>query len=109
MHTFHTLLLILAPTPIKDTQCGFKLFTRPAARLIFPLQKLTTWIFDVEILLLAQNLGVPVKEVSVGWREVEGSKLNVIWDSVGMARDLLVLRGNWALGRWGVSKREKVE
>lgn len=40
---------------IKDTQCGFKLFTRPTAQLIFPTSHIDGWIFDVELLILAQT------------------------------------------------------
>ncbi|SOV06701.1 related to dolichyl-phosphate beta-glucosyltransferase [Ustilago sp. UG-2017a] len=40
---------------IKDTQCGFKLFTRPTARLVFPTSHIDGWIFDVELLILAQT------------------------------------------------------
>lgn len=39
---------------IRDTQCGFKLFTRASARAIFPLAHIERWIFDVELLLLAE-------------------------------------------------------
>jgi dolichyl-phosphate beta-glucosyltransferase len=40
---------------IKDTQCGFKLFTRKAAREVFYRMHLTRWAFDVEMLYLAQK------------------------------------------------------
>ena len=40
---------------VKDTQCGFKLFTRPTARLVFPASHIDGWIFDVELLILAQT------------------------------------------------------
>ena len=58
------------------------------------------WIFDVEMLMLAEFAGIPVIEVAVGWREVVGSKLNVVRDSIGMAWGLLVLRVCWGVGFW---------
>jgi len=64
----------------------------------------TTWIFDVEILLLAKMLSIPVEEVPIEWHEVPGSKLNVVTDSLQMLRDLLILRANHLLGRWKVSQ-----
>lgn len=103
MYGLHTILRIVGVGHISDTQCGFKLFTRAAARQIFPAQHLTTWIFDVELLLLAKQLNIPVVEVPVEWHEVAGSKLNVLTDSLQMLRDLLVLRVNQLLGRWKVS------
>ena len=56
------------------------------------------WIFDVEMLMLAELAGIPVTEVPVGWKEVKGSKLNVLWDSLGMAYGLALLRVAWGLG-----------
>jgi hypothetical protein len=38
---------------VRDTQCGFKLFTRPTAALLFPPMNLSRWSFDVELLVLA--------------------------------------------------------
>jgi len=103
MYGLHTILRIVGVGHMRDTQCGFKLFTRRAAQQIFPVQHLATWIFDVELLLLAKQLGIPVAEVPVEWHEVAGSKLNVVKDSLQMLRDLLVLRGNQLAGRWKVT------
>jgi len=103
MYTLHAILRVVGVGHIRDTQCGFKLFSRNAAQQIFPLQHLTTWMFDVEILLLAKQLDIPVAEVPVEWHEVAGSKLNVVTDSLQMLRDLLVLRANHVLGRWKAS------
>ena len=107
MYGLHTILRIVGVGHIRDTQCGFKLFSRPAARVLFPAQHLATWIFDVELLLLAKQAGIPVDEVPIEWHEVPGSKLNVVSDSLQMLRDLLVLRTNQATGRWEAPKVEK--
>jgi dolichyl-phosphate beta-glucosyltransferase len=48
--------------------------------------------------MLAEFANIPVVEVAVGWREVPGSKLNVLQDSLGMAWGLFVLRVCWGLG-----------
>jgi len=78
MRVFHVLVLIVAgPACPKDTQCGFKLFTRGAARLLFPNQRLQRWCFDVEITWLASQLGVPIAEVGVNWTEIPGSKIRL--------------------------------
>lgn len=101
MHSFHLLLYIMTPpmtAKIKDTQCGFKLFSRAAMPYIVPYMHTEGWIFDVEMLMLAEFAGIPVVEVAIGWREVIGSKLNVIYDSIGMAYGLAVLRLCWAIG-----------
>ncbi|OJT11079.1 Dolichyl-phosphate beta-glucosyltransferase [Trametes pubescens] len=102
MYGLHTILRVVGVGHIRDTQCGFKLFSRRAAQSIFPAQHLATWIFDVELLLLAKQLGFPVAEVPIEWHEVSGSKLHVFADSLQMLRDLLILRANLLLGRWTV-------
>ena len=56
------------------------------------------WIFDVEMLMLAESANIKVAEVPIGWEEVKGSKLNVVWDSLNMAWGLTILRASWALG-----------
>jgi dolichyl-phosphate beta-glucosyltransferase len=101
MHSFHLILWLLTPSKtatIKDTQCGFKLFSRASLPYIIPNMHSEGWIFDVEMLMLAEFSRIPVAEVPVDWREVGGSKLNVLRDSIGMAWGLAVLRAAWSLG-----------
>ncbi|GAA6021429.1 hypothetical protein JCM10207_004730 [Rhodosporidiobolus poonsookiae] len=100
MRSFHLYLSLLGLSTIRDTQCGFKLQSRASASLLYPTLHSPGWIFDCELLLSALRCGVPVREVGVRWQEVEGSKLDVVRDSVRMARDLLVIRGNYMTGRW---------
>jgi dolichyl-phosphate beta-glucosyltransferase len=57
---------------------------------------------------MAKSLEIPVVEVPITWHEVPGSKLSLMSDSLGMLKDLLVLRANYALGRWTVNP-EKVK
>ncbi|KIV90998.1 hypothetical protein PV10_05592 [Exophiala mesophila] len=101
MHSFHLLLKFMTPPQtarIRDTQCGFKLFSRPTLPYIVPHMHMDGWIFDVEMLMLAEFADIPVAEVAVGWREVAGSKLDVVRDSIGMAWGLALLRVCWGLG-----------
>lgn len=101
MYSFHLLIWLMTPpatSRIKDTQCGFKLFSRTALPHIVPYMHCEGWIFDVEQLMLAESAKVPVAEIAIGWKEVKGSKLNVIKDSINMAWGLLLLRLAWALG-----------
>ncbi|EER27221.1 glycosyl transferase, group 2 family protein [Coccidioides posadasii C735 delta SOWgp] len=101
MHAFHITIRLLTPprtAQIKDTQCGFKLFSRASLPYIVPYMHSEGWIFDVEMLMLAEFANIPVVEVPVGWREVKGSKLNVVWDSLGMAWGLAMLRVAWGSG-----------
>ncbi|CAK0784015.1 hypothetical protein CVIRNUC_007218 [Coccomyxa viridis] len=102
MHGFHFVVLLVAGSAVKDTQCGFKLFTRKAAQLLYSNQRLQRWCFDVELLFLAQLLGVPTVETSVTWMEIPGSKvavtsiIHMIWE---MAAILIAYK---LLGIWTV-------
>ncbi|KAK8191583.1 dolichyl-phosphate beta-glucosyltransferase [Phyllosticta capitalensis] len=101
MHSFHLFLRLMTPpatAAVKDTQCGFKLFSRAALPYIIPYMHSEGWIFDVEMLMLAESANIPMAEVAVGWKEVMGSKLNVIKDSLGMAWGLAILRLSWMFG-----------
>jgi dolichyl-phosphate beta-glucosyltransferase len=92
-----------ATSTIKDTQCGFKLFTRPSLPYIIPYMHSEGWIFDVEMLMLAESANIPMIEVPIGWKEIMGSKLNVIKDSIRMAWDLAILRLAWMVGVYSKS------
>jgi glycosyltransferase involved in cell wall biosynthesis len=59
----------------KDTQCGFKIFTKAAARQLFSRQKLSSVIFDPEILWLAKKAGLRIAEFPVSWRHVGNSRI----------------------------------
>lgn len=67
---------ILGVRGIKDTQCGFKFFTRKAAELIFFNLHLERWAFDVEMIYIGQLFKVPMEEVAVNWTEVPGFQQN---------------------------------
>ncbi|KAF2857282.1 glycosyltransferase family 2 protein [Piedraia hortae CBS 480.64] len=101
MRCFHLLIWLMTPprtSLIRDTQCGFKLFSRPALPYIVPYMHSEGWIFDVEMLMLAESAEIPTVEVPIGWKEIKGSKLNVVKDSIGMAVGLAMLRICWGFG-----------
>ncbi|MEW5909250.1 MAG: dolichyl-phosphate beta-glucosyltransferase [Thermodesulfobacteriota bacterium] len=64
----------------RDTQCGFKLFTRHAAYTLFSIQRLESVIFDPEILWLAKKAGFHVAEFPVEWRHISNSRIR--YDSI---------------------------
>jgi len=61
------MIRMLAAPGIKDTQCGFKAFSRPAREKIFPHLKINGWGFDIEILALARYFGLKIKEIGIEW------------------------------------------
>ncbi len=90
--TFNMLLRSLGLSRFHDTQCGFKLFTRQAVNKIFPLTRLNRFAFDVEILLIAQRLGLRIRELPVHWHDSLPSKVSLFHDSLRMFFDVLKLR-----------------
>lgn len=67
------LIQLLAVPGIKDTQLGFKAFTKKAAKDIFSLVTIPGWGFDMEVLTIARRRGYKIREVGVLWREQGGS------------------------------------
>lgn len=74
-----------------DTQCGFKLFTASAAMQIFPLVKMQSLAFDVEVLWLARALGFDVDEIPVPWTNDARSVVRLGSDSWQMLKDVMSL------------------
>uniref|UniRef100_A0AAX7UXR7 Dolichyl-phosphate beta-glucosyltransferase n=1 Tax=Astatotilapia calliptera TaxID=8154 RepID=A0AAX7UXR7_ASTCA len=75
MYGFHFLVWFFCVKGIKDTQCGFKLFTREAALKTFSSLHVERWAFDVELLYIAQCFKIPIAEVAVNWTEIEALQL----------------------------------
>ncbi|KAF8395120.1 hypothetical protein HHK36_019061 [Tetracentron sinense] len=78
MKGFHVVVLLTAGPGIRDSQCGFKMFTRAAARKLFTNIRLKRWCFDVELVYLCKRFGIPMIETSVNWSEIPGSKVNLL-------------------------------
>ncbi len=77
---------------IKDTQCGFKLFTRESAHALFGASRVDGFSFDLEILWLAQRWGIGIEEIPVRWIEAPGSKVSPGRESLRFLRDIAALR-----------------
>jgi dolichyl-phosphate beta-glucosyltransferase len=87
---FNVFVRLLGVRGIRDTQCGFKLFTRRAAQALFGASRIDRWAFDVEILMLCRGR-FRVREVPVAWNDVPGSKIAPLGDAARTALDLLGL------------------
>lgn len=105
MYVFHFEVWLFAVKSIRDTQCGFKLFSRRAAQRIFVQMHVERWAFDVELLYLAEKLNIPIVEVDVNWQEVPGSKLDPFTASLQMGFDILAIWMRYFLGLWTVNRK----
>jgi len=78
---------------VRDTQCGFKMFRREVGRKLFSTTEESGYLFDLELLAMADRAGYRVVEVPVNWADVPGGHLS-------MARELRrILPGMWRLKR----------
>jgi glycosyltransferase involved in cell wall biosynthesis len=92
---FNLLVRVATGLPFWDTQCGFKAFRLEVCRPILERAQLAGFAFDVELLYLAQQAGLRLREVPVRWNHHEGSKVRFIEDSLRMLREIAaVRRGN---------------
>jgi len=76
---------------VRDTQCGFKLFRRAAAQEIFARQTVAGWLFDCEVLGLADRLGYRIREVGVTWRHQAPSRVRWLREGVAAVPQLLAI------------------
>lgn len=91
------LVRILFGLHFADTQSGFKVFKRAAARKLFSKMVINRWAFDVELLVLAKKQGFKVKEVAVPWVNTDDSRVDLLPAVFTTLRELAVLR--WRLWR----------
>jgi dolichyl-phosphate beta-glucosyltransferase len=92
-HVFAVGLRALIGLPhVHDTQCGFKFFTAQAAHDIFGNARVDGYMVDIEILWLAQRLGLKVKEVGVVWTDDADSRLDLVRGNIRNCIELLQIR-----------------
>jgi dolichyl-phosphate beta-glucosyltransferase len=85
---FHVLASLWVVGPVQDTQCGFKGFTRAAAQDLFARQRITSIVFDVELIYLARRRRYRLAIVPIRWFDKRGSRMHatarvairVAWD-----------------------------
>ncbi|MEK6543128.1 MAG: dolichyl-phosphate beta-glucosyltransferase [Elusimicrobiota bacterium] len=76
---------------IIDTQCGFKLFSARASEELFPHLNCKGYLFDLELLTMADKRGFKIKEVPVPWQHMAGGAFNPMRHAWRMAWDLAML------------------
>jgi dolichyl-phosphate beta-glucosyltransferase len=88
---FRLLARVWVTGPIADTQCGFKGFRRDAARDLFGHLRITSIVFDVDLIFLARRRGYRIAVVPIVWADRRGSRMH--------ARVGLAARVGWDLFR----------
>lgn len=85
---YQALVRHLTDASVVDTQCGFKAFRAPAAKLLFSMTTSTGFGFDVEILTLAAALGFRIEECPIRWTAIDGGHVSLRQHGLGMLHDL---------------------
>ncbi|GJY39408.1 dolichyl-phosphate beta-glucosyltransferase [Tanacetum coccineum] len=112
MKGFHLVVLLAAGPGVRDTQiimqifpewqCGFKMFTRAAARKLFTNIRLKRWCFDVELVYLCKYFQIPITEISVNWSEIPGSKVSPL-SILNMLWEIALMSMGYKSGIWNLS------
>jgi dolichyl-phosphate beta-glucosyltransferase len=89
---FNLIVRLATGLPFWDTQCGFKAFRLDAFRPILQSARTDGFGFDVELLYLARQSGLRMREIPVRWNHYEGSKVSFLRDSVRMLGEIAALR-----------------
>ncbi|MFN2508561.1 MAG: dolichyl-phosphate beta-glucosyltransferase [Chthoniobacterales bacterium] len=89
---YNLLVRFATGLPYWDTQCGFKAFRLDVVRPLLEHARSDGFGFDVELLYLAQQAGLRMREVAVRWNHCEGSKMHLLRDSAEMLQEMIALR-----------------
>lgn len=77
---------------ITDAQCGFKALNRRAVQETVPYIENRMWFFDTELLILAQQAGLKIRELPVRWVEDTDSKVKIVSTAMEDIRGLARMR-----------------
>src|SRR6059058_6350579 len=94
---FNMVVRLATGMPFWDTQCGFKAFRLDVFRPVLEAARIDGFAFDVELLYRAYRAGLRLREIPVRWNHAEGSKIELVRDSLRMFREVLALRKSIAL------------
>lgn len=96
---FNLCVRMVAVPGVRDTQCGYKLFSDRATRLLFPASRVDGFAFDVELIFMAKRAGLRLREVPIVWHHKPGSRVRMK-TGVAAFRQLLEIRQNALLGHY---------
>lgn len=108
---FSLLRGIILGLPFKDTQCGFKAFTKDTINKIIPKIEHEWGVlhtkggavnagFDVEVLYLARKYGFKATEVTVEWNYVDTERVQMFKDALATIYDMFRIRWNDLVGKY---------
>jgi len=99
-HLFHGMVGALIGLKCADTQCGAKIISGNAYRVVEKSLRERGFVFDVELLLALQENGYRVKELEIDWLEKPGGKVSPLRDAWRMMAALFRIRWRWKAGAY---------
>jgi dolichyl-phosphate beta-glucosyltransferase len=100
---FNYLVQAIGVPGLRDTQCGFKMFSAESARALFPQTTIDGFAFDVEVLFLARQSGFVVREVGIDWHCRLDSRVS-LWRGIAAFADIVRVRWNAWRGKYELTK-----
>jgi len=98
--TFNKIVQVMALPGVWDSQCGFKMFKRSAAKELFGSSRIDGFSFDVEVLFLARKRGIVFCEVPLSFINSHGRMINPILHLFQMVKDIFLIRLNFFLEKY---------
>jgi dolichyl-phosphate beta-glucosyltransferase len=95
-------VIVFQKNPVKDSQCGFKMFTADTAAKLFPYARVNGGMIDVELFLLLDQFQIACRQVPVNSKNKSGTRINFL---VCMVRDPIDLLRISFRGMAGVYKK----
>ncbi|MFH1867584.1 MAG: dolichyl-phosphate beta-glucosyltransferase [Candidatus Omnitrophota bacterium] len=83
---------LLLGSTVKDYNCGFKLYKKDAAKLLFSFLTRSDWSFDAELIFLISKFGLKAKEVPVKWVDKRTSKVRPLQDGIKSFLSLIKIK-----------------
>jgi glycosyltransferase involved in cell wall biosynthesis len=90
--SYNRLLRSALRVSFRDAQCGFKALSADAARFLVPQVQDEGWFFDTELLVRAEQSGLWVVELPVGWTEDTDSRVALVRTAWGDLQGIRRLR-----------------
>ena len=97
---FNGIVRRLCRLPFRDTQCGFKCYSRSAAKSIFSRARIDGFAFDVETLVIARRLSLSVVDFPVRWINSPSSKVRMLRHPVQMIWEVVQVRRHERRGNY---------
>jgi glycosyltransferase involved in cell wall biosynthesis len=89
---YNLLVRLTFGSKINDHQCGFKSFRKSSIEKVNRFSKADHWFWDTESLVLANKMGMRVREFPVRWKESRTTTVKFKRDILGFMRQVIDLR-----------------